>query len=367
MSKYVPFIYNISIILAYILSQLYSHMKKLLLALAALIVTAIPYSSSFAKETPITICAKINNAYWLSPDELWGMLTIDVTLQASQYSVSGSCVTIYDNTNIPLGIDIRYDQPYAWWKWLLEHRSDRFFQDNYVNTEIMLSYDIYVIEGWQDSTLKWSLHHQYNVWVDWHWYTTMPFGGFDNSIVWYSVSQLYKLWATKYNTTLWFMPGWYLTREQSTKFFSVIADRISGGIWYTQQQVKDAWCVFKDANTIDSSLKSYIENVCVRGIMKWSKWYFNPKWILTLWQVAAVLYRLREGRLDESGNPRHVGYIKWWYKYDFFDQVWYNPNPYTEWDYKMSRWMFASILFSIINSWFYHDEFKDIIELTGTQ
>lgn len=112
---------------------------------------------------------------------------------------------------------------------------------------------------------------------------------------------------TNFKTIAEYMPFEVLNREQAAKVLTMFA-AVFG---LNQTSNTSLNCVFQDINNADSSLVTYIENVCQLGIMQGSNWRFLPKENINKSQFVAAIIRLFEGKkLDETTNPRWKNYFE---------------------------------------------------------
>ena len=113
---------------------------------------------------------------------------------------------------------------------------------------------------------------------------------------------------TNFKTINEYRPFEILNREQAAKILYNFWE-VFKFMQTTHNTAAD--CTFKDAADIDSSLTTYVEQVCTIGIMNWSNGYFNPKWTINKSQFIAAIIRLFEGKkLDETTNPRWKAYFE---------------------------------------------------------
>jgi hypothetical protein len=117
----------------------------------------------------------------------------------------------------------------------------------------------------------------------------------------------YDTWLTAYKDINSFMPYAVLTREQWAKMLGVFAERV---LWL-QPLENTPSCTFKDIDTADSSLRSYIISSCRYGVFRWaSNGFFYPQQGLTKAQWLATIIRMFEwGLLDESTDPWYLNYF----------------------------------------------------------
>lgn len=103
-----------------------------------------------------------------------------------------------------------------------------------------------------------------------------------------AIEALYGLGLTKYNTTKEFKSNDKITREQASKFFAVLGEKI-----FEIEEQSSVNCNFKDLRKADKSLVSYITKACKFWIMKWTpKMSYLPRDFITYAQAVTVLARM---------------------------------------------------------------------------
>lgn len=123
-----------------------------------------------------------------------------------------------------------------------------------------------------------------------------------------AVSWMYDNWLTQYNTPSTYNPFGSLTRDASAKIldkFSNLLNLTNTNSWYLPSE-----CNFTDLWWLDETMKSYIENVCRKWLMKWWNWLFTPWENVTKAQFITSLIRMSEWKaLDETTSPRWKNYF----------------------------------------------------------
>ncbi len=111
---------------------------------------------------------------------------------------------------------------------------------------------------------------------------------------------------TSYSDVTSYKPFEILNREQAAKILVEFAKVFNfWGITNT------AACGFNDEDQTDTSLITYIQQVCQLGIMQGSNWAFSPKTTISKAQFITAMIRLFEGKkLDESSSPRWTKYFE---------------------------------------------------------
>jgi hypothetical protein len=97
-----------------------------------------------------------------------------------------------------------------------------------------------------------------------------------------------------------------ISRQEFSKFINAF---VSASI--SAPTTTSASCLFSDANIFDSTLASHITMACERWYMKWSKWKFMPRDLLTRGQLITVIVRTFQGKLDETTSPWYQNYLRW--------------------------------------------------------
>lgn len=114
---------------------------------------------------------------------------------------------------------------------------------------------------------------------------------------------------TSYTGIAGYKPFEVLNREQAAKILYLF-----GGIFNFVTTTTDplpAECSFRDIDTADGSLMTYIEKACQANIMKGSNSYFSPKVTMNKAQFITAMVRMFQwGKLDESANPRRINYFQ---------------------------------------------------------
>ena len=125
-----------------------------------------------------------------------------------------------------------------------------------------------------------------------------------------AITWMYENWMTKFNNPDSFMANSPINREQASKFFWVLAEKI-----YEKQSSEQFSCNFKDLSTADPTLQENIIQSCELWLFQWHNWKFDPKSNLTNAQALAVLSRIVNSKLDESSIP-------WYWNYYKSDNLW---------------------------------------------
>lgn len=141
---------------------------------------------------------------------------------------------------------------------------------------------------------------------------------------------------TNYTDVVTYKPFEALTREQSAKILSKFAEIYRFG------SINSEWiCVFADSNTFDTSLSTYITNVCQLGIMQGANGYFYPKTTISKAQFIAAMIRLFEGKkLDETQTPRWTTYFE-----EAENMGMVNPSDSIAFDNTITRYEVALFLY----------------------
>lgn len=158
---------------------------------------------------------------------------------------------------------------------------------------------------------------------------------FDNALTW-----MYANGLTSYWTETWYRPYDYLTREEATKIIWQ-AYKVLG---YAQEEKNNA-CTFNDENVMDTTLVTYIQDTCKRGIFKWANGKFMPKEYLTKGQTLAVLIRMLEWKVSyEWQEPRWKEYYRKGYS------VWITKeNTMTNFEKNITRYEIALFIYRVKN------------------
>ena len=114
---------------------------------------------------------------------------------------------------------------------------------------------------------------------------------------------------TNFKTIVEYKPFEIINREQTAKvlynFWQVFKYIQSG------HNAATDGCTFKDLANIDTSLVTYVEQVCEAGLMNGSNGYFNPKGTIKKSEFVAAIIRLFEWKkLDETPSPRWKSYFE---------------------------------------------------------
>ncbi len=113
---------------------------------------------------------------------------------------------------------------------------------------------------------------------------------------------------TNFTTIQEYKPFEILNREQAAKIISLFAKIYN--FQANSGTIADD-CTFKDIAAADESLKTYIQQICTLGVMKWANGYFTPKTTINKSQFIAAIIRLFEGKkLDETPTPRWKNYFE---------------------------------------------------------
>ena len=119
-----------------------------------------------------------------------------------------------------------------------------------------------------------------------------------------------------------FRPTDSISRQEFSKFINAF---VSASL--PNPTTTSTACAFSDANIFDYTLSSHISMACERGYMRWSKWKFMPRDLLTRGQLITVIVRTFQGKLDETTSPWYKNYLKRalenWIAIDLVD---YNGN-----------------------------------------
>lgn len=123
-----------------------------------------------------------------------------------------------------------------------------------------------------------------------------------------AISWMYDNWITQYNTPSTYNPFWSLTRDASAKILDKFSDLLNitnTSSWYLPNE-----CTFTDLWWIDETMKSYIENVCRKWLMKGGNGLFTPWENVSKAQFITSLIRMFEWKsLDETASPRRKNYF----------------------------------------------------------
>lgn len=123
-----------------------------------------------------------------------------------------------------------------------------------------------------------------------------------------AVSWMYDNWLTQYSSPSTYNAFGSLTRDASAKIldkFSNLLNLSNINSWYLPNE-----CNFTDIWWLDEIMKSYIENVCKKWLMKWWNWLFTPWENVTKAQFITSLIRMFEWKpLDETTSPRRKNYF----------------------------------------------------------
>jgi hypothetical protein len=119
---------------------------------------------------------------------------------------------------------------------------------------------------------------------------------------------MYDNWLTQYSSPSTYNAFGSLTRDASAKIldkFSNLLNLAKINSWYLPNE-----CNFTDISWLDETMKSYIENVCKKWLMKWWNWLFTPWENVTKAQFITSLIRMFEWKpLDETTSPRRKNYF----------------------------------------------------------
>ena len=114
---------------------------------------------------------------------------------------------------------------------------------------------------------------------------------------------------TSYTGIAGYQPFQVLNREQAAKILYLF-----GGIFNFVTTTNDpipTECIYKDIDSTDGSLMTYVEKACQANIMKGSNGYFSPKVTMNKAQFITAMVRMFEGKkLDETTNPRRTNYYQ---------------------------------------------------------
>jgi len=111
---------------------------------------------------------------------------------------------------------------------------------------------------------------------------------------------------TSYNNVTSYQPFEVLNREQAAKILVEFAKVFN--FWSI---TTTSSCDFSDLSQSDTSLTTYIQQVCQLGIMQGSNWIFSPKTTISKAQFISAMIRLFEGKkLDETKSPRWTQYFE---------------------------------------------------------
>ncbi len=165
-----------------------------------------------------------------------------------------------------------------------------------------------------------------------------------------AVSWMYDNWLTQYNTPSTYNPFWSLTRDASAKIldkFSNLLNLANTNSWYLPDE-----CKFTDLWWRDDAMKSYIENVCKKWLMKWWNWLFTPGENVTKAQFIASLIRMSEWKsLDETTMPRWKNYfnkaMELWIV-SASDSIWFD-NPISRYEVALFIYRFK-VKYLILNN-----------------
>ncbi len=112
---------------------------------------------------------------------------------------------------------------------------------------------------------------------------------------------MYDNGLTSYDTEVGFMPDDYLQRGQAAKFIATYGVMI--GLEETNTN-----CTFEDVAGYDETLTPYIQQACAMGLLKGANGKFWPSEAITQAQAMTMVMRIKEGFLDETGNPWYAAY-----------------------------------------------------------
>lgn len=121
-----------------------------------------------------------------------------------------------------------------------------------------------------------------------------------------SIKRMNDNGLTSYNDITSYQPFEILNREQAAKILVKFAEVFKfTGIPTTTS------CAFDDISDADTSLTTYIQQVCNLGIMQWSNKQFSPKTTISKAQFISAMIRLFESkRLNETKSPRRTEYFE---------------------------------------------------------
>lgn len=123
-----------------------------------------------------------------------------------------------------------------------------------------------------------------------------------------AVSRMYDNWLTQYSSPSTYNAFGSLTRDASAKIldkFSNLLNLSNTNSWYLPNE-----CNFTDLWWLDEIMKTYIENVCKKWLMKWWNGVFTPWENVTKAQFITSLIRMFEWKpLDETTSPRRKNYF----------------------------------------------------------
>lgn len=123
-----------------------------------------------------------------------------------------------------------------------------------------------------------------------------------------AINRMYDNWLTQFSNPATYNPFWSLTRDASAKVLDIFSNLLNlskNNSWYIPNE-----CTFTDLWSTDETLKTHIQNVCSKWLMKWSNWLFKPTESMTKAQFVSSLIRMFEGQsLDESVFPRWKNYF----------------------------------------------------------
>ncbi len=169
-----------------------------------------------------------------------------------------------------------------------------------------------------------------------------------------AVDRMYENDMTIYNQAETFRPQDYLTREQAAKFFYTFAITADSSLQWDYAVWED--CFFSDLLWADSSLLSYITNICALGFMQWKHWNMRPLDLLTKAEAVAMLVRVDQWRLDESVHPRWRHYHSAAYAMGIT-----KDNNIWNLDHHVTRYEIALMLFRA--AWNSIDLYDDTLEI----
>lgn len=154
-----------------------------------------------------------------------------------------------------------------------------------------------------------------------------------------AISWMYDNWITQYNTPSTYNPFWSLTRDASAKILDKFSDLLNitnTSSWYLPNE-----CTFTDLWWIDETMKSYIENVCRKWLMKGGNGLFTPWENVSKAQFITSLIRMFEWKsLDETASPRRKNY------FDKAMELWIvSASDSISFDNPISRYEVASFIY----------------------
>ncbi len=208
-----------------------------------------------------------------------------------------------NNTALFSGTISNYIYGFAWWGGYEPSISNNSNSGSWVMNSGTINSEIVIIS--EKDIFNWDIQNTLcytrKVW----WFTGSDLAGPYNSIQEAefpsALIMLYSYGLTQYNTIAAFGDENILTREQAAKMFSQFAINI------LCRQPNQAQPVYKDYDTADSTLKSYITLAYQLGLMHGNpqSWLFRPQDPITKQEFTAVLVRMLLAKYLPESNTEN--------------------------------------------------------------